>query len=143
MGMLKPADRIRSAKALEEFIGFAFEDRIEFSFDVVVLSSNGACVYYNTPCAFEHENYPNDEDSYTIDIWWTQAEKQEGKTPACGYHNFKSYFQHFSFTPRWDRYLSFSCMWREESKICIIKRENGVSNLEVIKKIVEVSPCQP
>lgn len=117
---------------------FSSEDAKETNVDVVVLSDNGSKVFYNTPCVINYENYPNNEDSYSVNIWWSQAEETSGVAPKYGFPNepYKSYFTHFHYSKIEDT-LDFYNIWKEEIRVFIYRRTDNTENKERIAEVIQ------
>ena len=137
--MLKIKERAYSRDAIIKFLGYPIEDKEVFLADVCVAHSAGTTVYSGTPCVVEPEIYPNNEDSYSIDIWWSQAESRIGNRPQTGFppDPYKSYFDYFHYD-RKQAYIYFSSRWKEEMKIFILRRPSTGNNEEKIQKIIQL-----
>ena len=137
--MLKPKERAYSRDAVIKFFGYSVEDKEEFLADVCVAHSTGITVFYGTPCVVEPEIYPNNEDSYGVDIWWSQAESRIGNRPQTGFppDPYKSYFDYFHYD-RTQAYLYFSNNWKEQMKIFVLRRPSTGNNEEKLQKIIQL-----
>ncbi len=140
-GMLKPKDRERSKKSLERFLS-SILDESNFTVDILVHSKQGNCIYYCVPCSVITEfEFPNLETSYSLNIWWSKAEKRVGNPPKDGFPNYpacseyKTYFNSMWFQ---STNLSFENVWRDAVWIYVFIHDDGIDNTGEIEKLANM-----
>ena len=87
--------------------------------------SQRICVFYDVPCDVVYENYPNDEDSYSVNIHWNKASKTKGKVPIELFPNYpqeSEYKSYFDYMRANGQILCFHNIWKDDLFISIVKQ---------------------
>lgn len=139
--MMKKKDRQRSSQDLEQFLKEILDDS-DFEVDILVNSEQGNCFYYCVPCkVVTEDDFPYGETSYSLNIWWSKAEKKEGNPPKDGFPNYpgcteyKTYFNSMFFQ---NSYLEFRNVWHDEVAIYIFVHDDNVDNSHEMKELAKL-----
>lgn len=140
-GMLKKTDRQSSDQSLERFLEGILDDS-DFEVDILVHSKQGNGFYYGVPCTVVKENdYPYGETSYSLNVWWSKADKREGNPPKDGFPNYpgcseyKTYFNSMFFL---NSYLEFRNVWHDEVAIYIFIHDDDNDNSNEMKELAKL-----
>lgn len=137
--MLNKDQRIRSAKAVEEFFDAYLFGSNEVV-DIVLSCSTGVSVFYDVPCDIEYEEYPNDEESYSLNIHWGEATQIKGTVSRNLFPNYprkSEYKTYFDYMSQSGEDLYFHNVWKDQMIIFIIKQTENTHNIKNIEQAIK------